>query len=76
MKYPLVKITFEDVVTVPGWHRFPVEFKPTLATTVGYILLQSRTHLVLASGFVDDEYGDQTVIPRSLVRRIDRLKGD
>jgi len=74
MKYPLVKVTFEDVVTNPGWHSFPVKFHPTIATIVGYILHSDRKHIVLASGFVDDEYGDQTVIPRGLVRSVKRLK--
>jgi len=74
MKYPLVKVTFEDVVTNPGWHSFPVKFHPTIATIVGYKVLNTKTHIVLASGFVDDEYGDQTVIPNGLVRSVKRLK--
>lgn len=69
MKYPLVKVWFEDICTDPGWHSFPVVFGQTVGTIVGYLIHEDGNHIVLASGFIDEEYGDQTVIPLGLVRR-------
>ena len=74
MKYPLVHIEFEDICTTPGWHQFPVTFSPTIATIVGYVVKKDRKHIILASGFVDDEYGDQTVLRRSLIVKMKVLR--
>lgn len=75
MKYPLVHIEFEDISTNAGWHEFPVSFTPVIGTIVGYIVHRNKNHVILASGFIDDEYGDQTIIPKALIRKIRRLKG-
>ena len=69
-----VEVTWSDAAHhAPGeWLEPPVDPTATVST-VGYLLDETKTHLVVAQSRMDDTFTGVFSIPRTASRRVKRL---
>ena len=73
MVYKRVEVEWEDSSSHPGW-KTRGEYSTSICHTVGYLIHKGRKELHVAQSWSDcGSVGDVIAIPRSCVRKMDRL---
>lgn len=80
-KHPMVRVEWEDSANVSRWHGL-AEFQkevPLLCVSVGYVIRDDEVALSVASSYDGQpndagNVNDATIIPRSAVRKVERLR--
>ena len=69
-------MTWEDCTALEdGWTLKDEEIKPALVLSVGFLVQQSKTHLVIAQDIDDAHYKNgRSQIPRGMVKQLKVLK--
>lgn len=79
--WPVVVVEWEDAWLAPGEGTVDelAEYKPAVRRSVGFLVREDEGHLFLAgcddrAAERDNEYDELVVLPRGMVRRVDRYE--
>ena len=80
-KYPVVHVLWDDAESKVTWQEVPnVPLKPTLATTIGFLIKDEPEHILVADTYAIDsdtgsiEISNTTKIPRGMIKEIHPIK--
>lgn len=77
-KYPIVEVEWVDSVSICDrpWHSLEevLEMVPPLSLSVGYLIHDSESHVVLVGSFGETEVSGDIVIPRGCIQKITILR--
>ena len=66
-KYPLVEIIWDDASTDNGWEPVPEDLNAELVTTVGFLVRENATHLLIANSYDPNHTNGRIQIPIGMV---------
>ena len=68
-KYPLIEITWDDAEVTNHWETTAETIvTDAMVTTVGFLVKETDTHLVIASTYADDLTNARIQIPKAMVK--------
>lgn len=68
-KYPLVEILWDDAEVTNHWEdNSETVVNEVLCTTVGFLVKETDTHLVIASTYAEDLTNARIQIPKGMVK--------
>jgi len=67
-KYSLIEITWDDAATDSGWEDVPKKLEPSLAMTVGFLVRETKDHILVASTYDDNHTNARIQIPKKLIK--------
>ena len=81
MKVELVMVEWVDIETYGGWVEpsdvealFNGKKPPCLCITVGFKVAENESSLFVAGSFNRSQWGDVTIVPKAIIRKVDVLK--
>lgn len=66
-----VRVQWIDACTIAGWTKQGAAIEPQHATTEGWLVAESETHIVVAATLSGDEYNAGQQIYRPMVQSIE-----
>ena len=75
--YPIVEIIWDDATELDGWKELheEEETKPCLILSVGFLVKQTKNHIVIAQDLSHDRMRNgRSQIPRGMVKQLKVLK--
>ena len=75
--YPLVEVLWDDATEIKGWkeEHEEEELKPCMILSVGFLVKQTKSHVVIAQDLSDDHMRNgRSQIPRGMVKRLKVIK--
>lgn len=77
-KCRMLKVEWVDSCEFGGWRDLDdvADMKPAPCTTIGYLLKEYKTHLVLASSICGSSNCSHMSIPKGCITKITGLKND
>lgn len=74
--YPIVEVVWEDCTSLEDdWVKEDEGIKPALVLSVGFLVQQTKTHIIIAQDTDEDGYKNgRSQIPRGMVKHIKVLK--
>lgn len=73
-KYPLVEIFWDDAEAGIGWEEAPKDIKPAIAITVGFLVTETKDHVMIASSYDDKNTNGRLQIPKGMIKNMKELK--
>ena len=75
-KYDMVEVIWDDATDlVSGWTDQIAENEPALALSVGFLVRETKDHIVIAQDTdADGHHNGRSQIPRGMVKKIRILK--
>ena len=73
-KYPLFHIEWDDATTDNGWEEVPENLEPSLAITVGFLVRETKDHLLIASTYDETHTNARLQIPKKLIKSRKEIK--
>ena len=74
-KYPIVCIEWIDAATDHGWEEISdSDFSPTIAVSVGFMIKEDDTTIVLASSYTGTASNNRLQIPKGMIKTMKVLK--
>jgi hypothetical protein len=73
-KKRIVKIDWVDSCEFGGWQDDINDMKPCSCTTIGYLLKECKTHVVLAASASGTSFCSHMTIPKGCIVKITDLK--
>lgn len=81
--FKTVLVDWVDAITSaePGWVAYEdaikeAETPPPLMKTIGFVLNDNEEYIALTDSVGDNEFGQVTKIPRSMIKKLIYLKGE
>ena len=74
--YTLVEVVWEDCTALEdGWTNRDENIRPALVLSVGFLVQETKSHLIIAQDIDEDGYKNgRSQIPRGMVKRMTILK--
>lgn len=66
-KYPLVEVIWDDASTDNGWEEPPEKLVPELVTTVGFLVRETATHILIANSYDPNHTNGRIQIPTGMI---------
>ena len=66
-KYKLVHLTWDDAQSDMGWEEVPEKLEPSIAITVGFLIRETKDHLLIASTYDEDTTNARIQIPKKMI---------
>lgn len=66
-KYPLIEVIWDDASTDNGWEAPPDELIPELVITVGFLVRETDSHLLIANSYDPNHTNGRIQIPKGMV---------
>lgn len=73
-KFKLVEITWDDASTDDGWAAAPENLEPQLATTVGFVVRETKDHILIASTYDENHTNGRIQIPKKMIKSKKEIK--
>jgi len=75
-KFDLVEVIWDDATDLPaGWSDEDPEIKPALALSAGFLVKETKDHIVLALDLdADGHHNGRSQIPRGMVKTMKVLR--
>lgn len=73
-KYKLIEIEWDDAQTDDGWEEAPDDLEPALAITVGFLIRETKDHLLIASTYDEKHTNARLQIPKKMIVSRKELK--
>lgn len=67
-KYPLVEVQWDDAEVDTGWTETPDKLEPSIATTVGFLVKETRNHILIASTYDELHINGTIQIPKKMIK--------
>jgi hypothetical protein len=67
-KYPLIEVQWDDAVSDVGWESIPDKLEKSIATTVGFLVRETKDHLLIASTYDDNHTNARIQIPKKMIQ--------
>lgn len=67
-KYPLVEVLWDDAEVDSGWVETPDKLEPSIATTVGFLVKETKSHILVASSYDDARINGTIQIPKKMIK--------
>lgn len=66
--YPLVEIQWDDACSDAGWQEFKkIKFEQQVVTTVGFLIAENKSHIIIGHTYSDDDYVGWFQIPKGMI---------
>lgn len=69
----IYRVTWDDALAIACWTKTGEPMEAQICTTVGFLVAESESHVMLAATVSDDEYIAAQQIPRALIRQMDEI---
>lgn len=70
MQFPRLEVVlWDDATTFTGWESLPVHMKPGLAFSVGFLVGETKQHVMLAHSFDMESTNGRIQIPKSIIKK-------
>lgn len=66
-KYKLYEIIWDDAQTDDGWDEPPEDLKPAVAVTVGFVVRETKNHILIASTYDESHTNGRLQIPKKMI---------
>ena len=73
-RYPLVIVIWDDAESDDGWEEAPTELEPALATSVGFLVRQTKDYLLLAQSYDNGHTNGRFQIPKVNIKEMKEIK--
>lgn len=73
-KFKLIEVTWDDAQTDDGWGEAPEVLEPALVTTVGFLVRETKEHLLIASSYDDKHTNGRIQIPKGMIKSRKEIK--
>ena len=70
MNYPysLVEIVWDDACSDAGWQTTKhIKFEPQIVVTVGFLIAENKSYLILAHTYSEDDFVGWFQIPKGMI---------
>ena len=76
-KFKQVRIVWDDAESSDGWDGIPDKLDPKLVTTIGFLLLETEKHVLLAAsvGHGDEDCNNRLQIPKAMIQTMEVIDG-
>jgi len=72
--YKLVAVTWDDAEADTGWDEPPKGLEEKLALTVGFVIKETKKHILLANTIDGHMSNGRLQIPKAMIRQVEVLK--
>lgn len=74
-KFKHVKIVWDDAESSDGWEGIPDKLEPKLVTTVGFLIVETDKHVLVAGsvGHGDEDCNNRLQIPKAMILTMETL---
>lgn len=67
-KYMVIEVRWDDAENNSGWSDIPEKLEPSIATTIGFLVKESRSHILIASSYDDININCTLQIPKKMIK--------
>jgi len=71
---PRVEITWVDSATFDGWQSGPHGARPSVCTTVGFLVKETKKYVIIAGSISPNQMMSPLAIPKAVITKRRRLK--